>query len=185
MGILGGWPLRHRAGGPGTDIHGEGKGVPVSDQIPQHALVKSTHDELLAPMASGETRATRKARQVPFYFIIAFEKFVVDDGLPLYWLRCSWCRRVRVWACLRFADHRGLLPSSLRMVGGSLGGTLVRSKTTGTGTRRGNCTSTSTAKRLSMLRLGLRSGGSCGKAAARRGTTFWCCRPRTSLALSN
>ena len=111
-------------------------GLPEPRWLSQHPLVKATHNELLVTMASGATRATRKAPQMPCLLMLKFEGFVVDDSLQLYWRLFAWYRLLRVWACLRFDDHRGLLPSSLRLVGGSLRGTLVRSKTTGAGKRR-------------------------------------------------
>ena len=37
---------------------------------------------------------------------------------------------------MRFDDHRGLIPSTIRLVAGSLRGTLVRTKTSGAGKRR-------------------------------------------------
>ena len=43
---------------------------------------------------------------------------------------------MRIWGTLRFDDHRGLIPSTLRLVGGSLRGTLARTKTTGAGKKR-------------------------------------------------
>ena len=111
-------------------------GLPEPRWLSQHPLVKATHNELLVTMASGATRATRKAPQMPCLLMMKFEGFVVDDSLQLYWRLFAWYRLLRVWACLRFDDHRGLLPSSLRLVAGSLRGTLVRSKTTGAGKRR-------------------------------------------------
>ena len=61
---------------------------------------------------------------------------VTDTSLLLYWRLFSWYRLLRVWVTLRFDDHRGLLPDTLRMVSGSVRGTLVRTKTSGAGKRR-------------------------------------------------
>ena len=59
-----------------------------------------------------------------------------ESAMTNAWRCFAWFRLVRIWCCLRFDDHRMLLPSTLRLVGGSLKATLVRTKNTGIGKRR-------------------------------------------------
>ena len=65
-------------------------GVLESSWLSQHALVKATHSELLVSMASGATRVTRKAPQMPCLALMKFEAFVVDEDMLLYWRLFSW-----------------------------------------------------------------------------------------------
>ena len=86
--------------------------------------------------SGGSTKPVRKAPQLPVAFAMAFERIVVDSSSPKFLRMFAWFRLVRLWACLRFDDHRGLLPQSMRLVSGCLKGTLVRTKTSGPGRRR-------------------------------------------------
>ena len=48
----------------------------------------------------------------------------------------AWYRAVRSWTAMRFDDHRGLVPAKMRLTAVGLRGTLVRTKTNGTGKRQ-------------------------------------------------
>eukprot|EP00969_Alexandrium_andersonii_P033984 1485905-Alexandrium_andersonii.AAC.1 len=47
----------------------------------------------------------------------------------------AWWRLVKVWASLRFDDHRSMEPANVRMGPTGLIGTLTRTKTSGLGKR--------------------------------------------------
>ena len=111
-------------------------GVPLPQQISQDPAIKAAYQELSVVFAGGVTRPTRKAPQVPLYFMACFEDFVICEAQPLYWRLFSWYRLVRIWGTVRFDDHTGLMPASMRLISGSLRGTLVRTKTSGAGKKR-------------------------------------------------
>ena len=48
----------------------------------------------------------------------------------------AWFKLVKFWCTLRFDDHRGLVPSRIRLLRSGLRGTLVRTKTSGVGKSR-------------------------------------------------
>ena len=93
--------------------------------------------EFQLSLGQGVTRPTRKAPQVPISFVVFFECTAMDFTAPKFVRMFSWLRLVRVWAALRFDAHRGIIPSRMSLDMKGLRGTLVRTKTTGAGKRRG------------------------------------------------
>lgn len=64
-------------------------------------------------------------------FIACREEIITDVGYPKYIRAYAWWKNLQAWATLRYSDHQGLLPSSLRLAEGTLRGQLLRTKTTG------------------------------------------------------
>ena len=111
-------------------------GVAKEAQTSQHALVSSAISEFQLQVGQGATRPTKKAPQVPLSFLVLFESTVTDRAAPKFVRLYSWLRLVRVWAALRFDDHRGIIPRRMVLTASGLRGTLVRTKTSGAGKRR-------------------------------------------------
>ena len=105
-------------------------GVAEGHRLSKNGLLTSAVDEL-SLHASAETRAKRKAPQVPIASLVGFEIWLKTD--LVYVRMYAWFRLLRVWASLHFDDHRGLVPKLLHMAAGALRGTLVRTKTSGLG----------------------------------------------------
>ena len=61
---------------------------------------------------------------------------VVNAAEKNYIHTFAWFRLVRTWGSLRCDDHRGPLPASLKMIAGTMSGTLARTKTSGVGRKR-------------------------------------------------
>ena len=108
-----------------------GGGVPVVDQLSQDPLVKSAAMELAVQIGSDQGSRRRKAPQLPLAVLLSWEDAVVDTSRPAYDRMFAWWQAVRTWASLRFDDHRGLVPSEMRLVNGALRAILTRTKTTG------------------------------------------------------
>ena len=107
--------------------------VPAEVRISENALVKAAVDEYGFQAASLGSRPTRQAPQVPLAVIAEFERVVVSRVHPTYVRMFAWYRLVRIWSSMRFDDHRGSLPTSMRIVCGSLRGALTRTNTSGQG----------------------------------------------------
>ena len=97
-------------------------GVLEHDRVSNSPLLKAALEELTLQLTGGVARPVRKAPQVPVALLFAFEKVVVDVNELPFVRTFAWWRLVRAWGSLRFDDHRGLLPSSLRLAMGSLRG---------------------------------------------------------------
>ena len=108
-----------------------GGGVPEADQISKDPLVKAAIMELAVQIGVDQDVRRRKAPQLPFAVLLSWEDAVVDTARPTYDRMFAWWQAVRTWASLRFDDHRGLVPSEMRLVDGSLRAVLTRTKTTG------------------------------------------------------
>ena len=103
----------------------------VMDQVHDNLVtrqwvIKGALAEHAIEMAKGVKKLIREAPQLPLGFVSGFEQLIVDAHKPKYIRMLAWYRLLRVWTCLRFDDHRGLLPSSFHFVNGSVRGTLVR-----------------------------------------------------------
>ena len=110
-------------------------GVPSDKQLSRSPLVLATVDAHAVAAKSG-TRPVKKAPQTPLAFISAMERLIVDTSQHKFVRAFAWYRLIRIWSGMRFDDHRGLLPSTLRLQSGALHGTLVRTKTTGAGRKQ-------------------------------------------------
>jgi hypothetical protein len=78
-------------------------------------------------------RVGTEVRRAPPFFLImllSLELYVVSDR-PKYHRFLAWVRLIKVYACLRYDDCRGIPPSRLRLTNGGLRGVIVASKTTG------------------------------------------------------
>ena len=105
-------------------------GVDKADHLTMNPLVQARFKEY-AVTASRDTRPTKKAPPTTFVLIAAFELAILDECRPTFERMFCWHRCVRAWSAMRFDDHRGLLPSRMRMLPFGLRGSLVRTKTAG------------------------------------------------------
>ena len=110
----------------------KGGGVGEAQAFHRNPSVIACAEETKAHMLQ-ETKPTKKAPQVPLAIGIGLERCVEDKKQPEYWRMLSWWRLVKIWGCLRHDDHRGLIPSRLRLDKSGLHATLVRTKTSGSG----------------------------------------------------
>ena len=82
-------------------------------------------------LPSSELKSTRKAPPTTLAIVVAMECKVVDVQAPEFIGMFAWYRLVRAWTAMRFDDHRGLVPSRMKLLALGLRGTLVRTKTSG------------------------------------------------------
>ena len=99
-------------------------------------MIASAIAEHQLNMSQGVTKPVRKAPQTPLSFLVVWEAMVVQVALPVFTWMFAWFWLVRCWAAMRFDDHRGLLPASVKVANGRLTATLVRTKTSGVGKKR-------------------------------------------------
>ena len=85
----------------------------------------------------GATEPKKKAPQTTLTLLAAYEVVVVNPQRPRCQRMFAWYRCVRCWAAVRFDDHRGMLPQLVHLLPSGLRGTLVRTKATGAGKKRG------------------------------------------------
>eukprot|EP00971_Amphidinium_carterae_P236388 4691285-Amphidinium_carterae.1 len=111
----------------------KGGGVQAGYAFHDHPLVKGAARDLLAKVQEG--KPVRQAPPQLMSVTAARECAVCDEAEPRYVRMYQWWLLIKLWGTLRFDDHRGLQPSSMRMDSGGIHGTITRSKTTGPGKR--------------------------------------------------
>ncbi len=107
-------------------------GYPPEAQMTQHVLYSAAVKEILARVsARAGGQGARSAHRPLVSQLRWYEGNVMNEGATS-WLRVySFWKLLQAWASLRFDDHRGLSPSSLRREDGGLVGELSRTKTSG------------------------------------------------------
>ena len=108
----------------------KGGGVSQQHMLAKDPLIENLIEGLQGDILKG-SHATVAAPREPLMFTVIRERIVVDEGKPLYHRAYAWWKGVQSWASMRFSDHVGLDPASLRMSDGSLRGEINRTKTTG------------------------------------------------------
>ena len=108
----------------------EGGGVPAADRLSTDPLIVNTVKGLQKDLAMNG-KPLRPAPREPVSFLAYRERLVVDVSQPRYARAYAWWKNVQAWSTLRFGDHEGLKPSTLRLSEGNLRGELTRTKTTG------------------------------------------------------
>ena len=101
----------------------------VDDRLTDAALFDVTKRELPASAFPG-----KPPRQAPHFLVIilaALEDNVVSLDTPIFLRVLSWWMLLQSWATLRFDDHRGMVPSDLKVSETGLVGKLTRSKVSG------------------------------------------------------
>ena len=73
----------------------------------------------------------KQAPRVLTTMLVALEHMVVCVQTPRYYRVFSWWQLIQNWATLRFSDHRGILPSSVKIDVTGFSAQLTRSKTLG------------------------------------------------------
>ena len=104
-----------------------GRGHP--GQIHRRCVVRCYTERAARVCPSGETR--RQAPRFPTIILAALEDSVVSLDTPTYWRVMSRWLLLQCWATLPFDDHRGTVPSELKISGSGLLGKLTRSKVSG------------------------------------------------------
>ena len=110
-------------------------GVPADIQLSKSHLLSAAAEEH-AISSKSSSRAVKKAPQTPLAFVASMERIAIVLHQPKFVRAFSWYRLVCLWSGMRFDDHRGLLPSKLRIQDAALRGTPVRTKTTGAGRKK-------------------------------------------------
>ena len=110
-------------------------GVEAGDRLGKHTLVEASLKEAAASQ-DGRAGPTKKAPPTTLALVAAFKPAVVNSRMPKFLRMRCWYRCVRLWSAMRFDDHRGLIPSLIRMLPSCMRATLFRTNTTGTGKRK-------------------------------------------------
>ena len=115
----------------------KGGGVQTDRRLTADPLIVNTIEGMQRELGSSK-QAVRSAPREPVFLTAVRERMVLNEGLPTYVRAYAWWKNIQVWASLRFSDHYGLQPSSLRIAEGSLRGSLTRTKTTGPDKKHGS-----------------------------------------------
>ena len=110
-------------------------GIADSEKLSTHSAVASLLKEAALTCKQG-TRARNKAPPTPLVFLLMFERTVMSTSSPSFIRMLAWFKLVKFWCTLRSDDHRGLIPSRIRVLQSGMRGTLVRTKTSGKGKSR-------------------------------------------------
>ena len=113
-----------------------GGGVRREDSYSENPTVRAAIAESTSRVPESRLRARRTAQRLPVAIAAALELQVMNADLPVYQRMFAWWKAVQVWGCLRFDDRRGMVPRELSVTGRGLEGTLVRTKTSGSGKSR-------------------------------------------------
>ena len=110
----------------------------IQDKFTDEALYDVTRKELLASALPGTPTLSWQAPRFPTITLAAREDSVMslDTSLfsldtPVFWRFLSWWLLLQCWATLRFDDHRGIVPSELKVSESGLLGKLTRSTVSG------------------------------------------------------
>lgn len=109
----------------------KGGGVAVEKQIGKDPNLKACIEELCVNLLSKSGAPRRKAPRIPLAMLLLWEDLVVNVHIPIYERMYAWFQCVRVWASLRFDDHRGMDPASIRLTKEGLTAVLSRTKVSG------------------------------------------------------
>ena len=114
-----------------------GGGVAPDSMLSKDPILTSVLAGLQRDLEGGGAAPVAALRE-PILFTALREQVVMDSGRPLYHRAYAWWKNVQSWATMRFADHVGLDPTSLRLSDGALRGKLTRTKTTGRDKKTGS-----------------------------------------------
>ena len=114
----------------------KGGGVQTDRRLTADPLIVNTIEGMQRELGSSK-QAVRSAPREPVFLTAVRERMVLNEGLPTYVRAYAWWKNIQVWASLRFSDHYGLQPSTLRISEGSLRGSLTQTKTTGPDKKHG------------------------------------------------
>ena len=104
-------------------------GVPVAERFTNSQLYNVMYQELLVSTLPG--RPQKQAQRVLVAMMEALEGLVVSRQTPQYFRSFAWWLLIQNWATLRFSDHRGIDPASVRVDETGFSALLTRSKTIG------------------------------------------------------
>ena len=99
------------------------------DRFTDSQLYNVLYQELLVAALPGSP--AKRAPRVLTAMLVALEHLVVCAQTPRYYRVFSWWLLIQNWATLGFSDHRGILPSSVKIDATGFSAKLTRSKTPG------------------------------------------------------
>ena len=106
------------------------------DSSPSLKEAKGPHEVVAGTAGGREPQPRKTAPQFFSAFVGSLERLVVDSQELVYPRLYAWWKLTKLHGSLRFDDHRGLLPERLVWSSQGLSGTLVRTKTSGSGKAR-------------------------------------------------
>ena len=104
-------------------------GLPADKCRTKTQVYQLMFSELLTQAEPG--RPVKQAPRIFASLLISLERLVVDPLVPPYMRLYGWWLCVQHWGTLRFSDHRGISPSSVKIVDTEFSAVLSRSKTIG------------------------------------------------------
>ena len=104
-------------------------GVSPQDRFTDSQLYNVLYQELLVAALPGSP--AMQAPRVLTAMLVALEHLVICAQTPRYYRVFSWWLLTQNWATLRFSDHMGILPSSVKIDATGFSAQLTRSKTLG------------------------------------------------------
>ena len=110
-----------------------GGGVPLERQLSKSPAIRAAVEETTQRLFGELSVERRQAPCWPLVALVAWERRVIDSGGKAFDRMYAWWLCVKVWGCLRFDDHRGLAPKSMRLTPKGLDALLTRTKTSGPG----------------------------------------------------
>ena len=110
-----------------------GGGAPEGMQLSKNPATRAAIEETTQRLFGESPVERRQAPRWPLVAICAWERKVVDGNEKEYDRMYAWWLCIKVWGCLRFDDHRGLAPGSMKLTHRGLEALLTRTKTTGPG----------------------------------------------------
>ena len=115
----------------------ETAGAVTEDPISSNRLWVSYINGVETEIKERRKAVVNKAPPLSLKMVISLE-LAVMSGRPCFAKVLAWLRLVKVWSCLRFNDHCGISPGSLRLTPGGLRGVIEVSKTTGPSKKAGH-----------------------------------------------
>ena len=104
-------------------------GVASADRVTNSKMYEVVYKELLNQASPG--RPSRQAPRMYISTLQGLDDLVCNQCASPYFRLYGWWILLQNWCTLRFGDHRGILPSEIRVDSTGLFATLSRSKTIG------------------------------------------------------
>ena len=104
-------------------------GTAPTDRVTNGKMYEVVYKELLNQASPG--RPSKQAPRMYVSMLQGLEELVCNQRALPYFRLYGWWILLQNWGTLRFGDHRGILPSEIRVDSAGLSATLTRSKTIG------------------------------------------------------
>ncbi|CAE8596253.1 unnamed protein product [Polarella glacialis] len=106
--------------------------VEAPSRLSTHPAVQNWLEEATTSLAAA-TRPRKKAQQLLVKIVLAWERTVVDESLPVFVRAFAWYKLTKLWGGMRSSDPQGLPPAKVKLDHRGLLGVFERTKTTGAG----------------------------------------------------